>query len=253
MERKGYLYDPKKRFSSRVENYVNYRPTYPIEIINFLIKERILSKNSIIADIGSGTGILSKLFINNFNKVYAVEPNDEMRNAAERQFINYPNFISIKGSAEKTELEDHSIDIITVGQAFHWFDIELTKIEFRRVLNENGHVVIIWNSRKKAGNKFSEDYEKIVSKYGTDYKQVRMNERIVDDFYQYQLKKFENYQDLDYNGLKGRLLSTSYIPLDNDPNFEQMIIELEELFSRNQKNGKIRFEYNTLVYYGKLT
>jgi ubiquinone/menaquinone biosynthesis C-methylase UbiE len=252
MGEKGYFYEPRKRFSSRVENYVKYRPSYPKEIIPFLEENGILSKDSIIADIGSGTGILSKLFLQNKNLVYGIEPNDKMRNAAEKIFKNDTNFISLKGSAENTGLNRNSVHLITIGQAFHWFNIELAKIEFRRILKEDGYVIVIWNSRKKTGNDFSIDYERLVSNFGKDYKQVRMNENTINDFYKYKIKKFDNYQDFDFMGLKGRLLSSSYTPLENDPEFDDMIKYLKEIYQKHQKRGKIRFEYNTMVYYGKL-
>ena len=252
MGEKGYLQDSKTRFSSRVENYVKYRPSYPKEIIIFLTQEGILSKASIIADIGSGTGILTKLFLENSNKVYGVEPNDDMRKAGEFYLKDYPEFISRKGTAESTGLSDKSIDLIIIGQAFHWFDIKLTKAEFRRILKKNGHIVIVWNTRRKSGTPFLEDYEKLISKYGTDYKQVRMNEKTVDEFFKYQLETFYNYQDLNFEGFKGRLLSASYIPLKDDSKFEEMINDLKELFAKYQQNGMIRIDYDTKLYYGVL-
>ena len=248
----GYLTDPKKRFSSRVENYIKYRPNYPLEIIDFLTKQKILSKKSIVADIGSGTGILSELFLKNGNKVFGVEPNSEMRRAAERGLADYPNFVSIHSSAENTSLLSNSIDLITVGQAFHWFDVEKTKREFKDILKSDGYVVLIWNNRRKTGIGFSSQYEKIITKYGTDYKQVRKNEKNVDYFFQYEKKLFYNYQDRDFDGLKGRLLSASYIPLEGGENYEKMLNDLELIFKEHEKNEKIRIEYDTEIYYGKL-
>ncbi len=247
-----YKSDPKKRFSSRVENYIKYRPSYPQKIIKFLTEKKILNKNIAIADIGSGTGILSELFLKNGNKVYSVEPNPDMRKAAEKLLEKYNNFISIGGSAEKTGLQESSVDLITAAQAFHWFDVEKTKREFKKILKPNGYVVLIWNNRKKSGDNLSSDYEKLVLKYGTDYKEVRKNEKNVNEFYESNKKVFYNYQDLDYDGFKGRLLSTSYITLEDNPRFNRMLEELKKIFLTYQKNGTVRLEYNTEVYYGKL-
>lgn len=247
-----YLQDPKKRFTSRVKDYIKYRPGYPQAIIDFLKEENILKESSVVADIGSGTGILSELFIKNGNKVYSVEPNLDMRKAAEILLSKYDNFISINGSAEKTGLKERTIDLITAGQAFHWFDVEKTKREFKRILKSDGYIVLIWNNRKKSGDPFSNDYEKLVLKYGTDYKEVRKSEKKVDEFYNYNKGIFYNHQDLDYDGFKGRLLSTSYIPLEDSPRFFNMLGELKKIFLKYQKNGIIRLEYNTEVYYGKL-
>ena len=252
MNGKGYLSDPKKRFSSRVENYIKYRPSYPPEIIDFLTDEKVLSKQSIVADIGSGTGILSELFLKNGNKVFGVEPNTEMRRAAEKILEIYPDFVSISSSAENTSLMSNSIDLITVGQAFHWFDIFKTRIEFKDILKSDGNIVLIWNTRRKTGKGFSSQYEQFITHYGTDYEQVRNNEGNVNDFFKYKKKVFFNYQDLDFEGLKGRLLSVSYIPLEDNPTHEDMINELVKLFKKNEQNGKIRIEYDTEIFYGKL-
>lgn len=252
MGEKEYLVDPKKRFSSRAENYVKYRPSYPLEILDFLKKISILKENTIIADIGSGTGILTKIFLDNGNYVYGVEPNKDMRKAAENLLQDYKNFSSVEGSAEATDLEENCVDLIIAGQAFHWFDVEKAKKEFKRILRPNGNVVLIWNNRGKAGAEFNEKYENFMLKYGTDYKAVRKNEGNVDRFFIYQKENFDNFQDLDFNSFKGRVLSASYIPLPDNPIFPKMILELEELFHKYQQNGIIRIEYDTEVYTGKL-
>jgi ubiquinone/menaquinone biosynthesis C-methylase UbiE len=259
MNKKSFDIDPKKRFSSRVGNYSNFRPGYPQAIIAFLKAEKILQKNSIIADIGSGTGILSELFLKNGNIVYGIEPNIDMRNAAELFLKEYPEFHSIDGSAESTNLKENVVDIITVGQAFHWFDQRKARKEFKRILKPDGFVVIIWNNRKRTGSKFLEAYEELLLKYGTDYKKISKISIDFDKFYgigkdseSYKKKQFVNYQLLDYPGLKGRLLSSSYTPLDNHPNYVNMIIELEKIFKENNRDGLIRFDYETEVYYGQL-
>jgi len=253
MGAKRYLVDPKKRFSSRVENYIKYRPNYPSKIIDFMMEKKLLKKDSVVADIGSGTGILSELFLKNGNTVYGVEPNNNMRKGAERNLQKYPNFTSIDGSAEKTNLKNKSIDLATAAQAFHWFDVEYTKKEFKRILKPNGSVVIIWNNRIKTGKEFSSQYEKFIIKYGTDYKEVRKNEKKIDQFQRkLQRKVFYNYQDLDFEGLKGRLLSVSYIPLEGEPKYETMLEDMYTIFKEYERKGKVRLEYDTEVYYGKL-
>ena len=253
MSSRKYATDPKKRFSSRVENYIKYRPSYPIEIIDFLKGKKILAENTVIADIGSGTGILTKLFLNNGNLVYGIEPNKDMREAAEKNLHKYPNFSSLEGSAEATGLKDYSVDLIIAGQAFHWFDVEDTKKEFKRILKPNGNVVLIWNNRGKSGSDFNASYENFMVKYGIDYKEVRKNEGNVDRFYTYEKETFDNFQELDFTSFKGRILSASYIPLPDNPIFPKMIVELEDLFSKHQRNGIIRIEYDTEIYYGQLS
>ncbi len=252
---KKFKQDPKKRFSSRVENYIKYRPSYPQKVIEFLKESKILSNKSIIADIGSGTGILSELFLKEGNIVYGIEPNRDMRRAGENSLRDYSNFISIDGSAEFTTLQSDKIDIITAGQAFHWFNLEKTKLEFMRILKPNGWVILIWNRRKKHTNEFLKEYEKFLLRYGTDYKAIESSKLDFNKFFgviNYNLKKFENCQIFDYDGLEGRLLSTSYIPLDDHPKFNDMLLDLKQLFKKYQKNEHIQFEYETEVIYGQL-
>ena len=252
MAEKKYLVEPKKRFSSRVENYIKYRPSYPLKIINFLKEERILAKDTVIADIGSGTGILTKLFLDNGNQVYGIEPNKDMRDAAEKNLQEYTNFSSLEGSAESTGLKEDCINLIIAGQAFHWFDVRGAKREFKRILKPNGNVALIWNNRGKTGSDFDISYENFILKYGTDYKEVRKNEKNVDLFFNYQKETFYNFQELDFTSFKGRVLSSSYIPLADNPVFPKMILELEDLFNKHQRNGIIRIEYDTEIYLGKL-
>lgn len=252
-------FNSKKRFSSRVEKYVKYRPSYPPEIIEFLKKKKIYSLSSVIADIGSGTGILSELFLKEGNFVYGVEPNIDMRNAGEKLLRKYSNFLSIDGSAESTTLDSNIIDIITVGQAFHWFNLEKAKLEFLRILKPKGWVILIWNRRRKHTNEFLKEYEKFLLKYGTDYKAIEKRKLDFDKFFtgnkpdnKYNREKFDNYQIFDYDSLKGRLLSTSYIPLDENPKYNDMLLELKQLFERHQKDGHIKFDYDTELFYGQL-
>jgi SAM-dependent methyltransferase len=252
MGEKKYKIEPKKRFSSRVENYIKYRPSYPLEIIDFLKEKITLTEDTVIADIGSGTGILTKLFLENGNQVYGVEPNKDMRKAAEKILQGFTNFTSLEGSAESTGLEENYIDLIIAGQAFHWFDVGEVKREFKRILKPNGNVALIWNNRGKVGTDFNSSYENFILKYGTDYREIKKNDGNMDLFFNYQKETFYNFQELDFPSFKGRVLSSSYIPLTDNPIFPKMILELEDLFNIHQRNGIIRIEYDTEVYLGKL-
>lgn len=248
--------DSTTRFSDRVENYIKYRPGYPSEIIYYLKSEDILKSDSVIADIGSGTGISSEMFLKNGNTVYAIEPNTPMREAAEKLLSKYYNFRSINAAAENTTLPDNSIDLIVCAQAFHWFDIPKVKIEFKRILKPEGSVCLIWNERVLNGNPFLIDYEKLLLKYGTDYANVR-HENIDDnklaEFFAggYITKTYPNKQVFDYKGVKGRLLSSSYTPQKNNLLYEPMLAELKQIFDKNEIDGKIEFLYDTNIYINK--
>lgn len=249
--------DPTRRFSDRVDNYVRYRPGYPAAIIDLLAAECGLTRRSVVADIGSGTGLLARLFLDNGNRLYGVEPNQEMRQAGERLLAGYPGFTSLPGTAENTGLPDSCIDFITAGQAFHWFEPAAAIREFRRILKTGGWVVLVWNDRQGDDTPFLAEYERLLQRYAIDYGAV--THKGVDDSGlwtlfgdELKLATFENSQLFDYEGVKGRLLSSSYAPLPGHPNHEPMLSELYDLFQAYQENGQIRFRYTTLVYYYQL-
>ena len=249
--------DPTKRFSSRAQHYNKYRPKYPRAIIKLLRAECKLVSSSIIADIGSGTGILSRSFLKNGNFIFGVEPNKEMREIVERLLKNYSNFKSVNGAAESSNLKDQSVDLITSGQAFHWFHTNKSRKEFLRILKPNGWAVLIWNDRKTDATPFLKAYDSLLYKYGIDYKEVNQqipNERLFTEFFghnSFKLKIFHNFQVFNYESLKGRALSSSYAPMKGHPNYEPMMDELRRIFIEFQSDGKVRFDYDTKVYYGQ--
>ena len=250
--------DSVKRFSSRVEYYIKYRPKYPPELIDFLRNNLGLSSSSVIADVGSGPGVLSEMFLKNGNKVFCVEPNKEMREAGEKLLQEYPGFTSINGSAEATTLAPQSIDYVTAGQAFHWFDVPKTRTEFARILKPEGFAVLVWNSRKIDSTPFLKAYENFLHQHGIDYQEV--NQRNVDGqvlsrFFGaggYRAEVFANAQVFDYESLKGRVLSSSYMPMEGHPKYEPMIAELEKIYHEHQSGGTVTFEYDTEMYYGRI-
>lgn len=250
--------DPVARFSNRAENYAKFRPGYPAEVIAILESDCGLTAASSVADVGSGTGILSELFLSNGNTVFAIEPNAPMRQFAERNLKNFAKFVSIEASAEETTLETGSVDFITAAQAFHWFDREKAREEFARILKPGGWVVLIWNERQLDSTPFLRQYEDFLLRYGTDYEEVR-HEKVAGEIAQFfapeafQLKNLENFQHFDLESLKGRVLSASYMPEPDHPNFAAMLGELEAIFNAHKSDGIVSFEYETRVYYGDLT
>jgi ubiquinone/menaquinone biosynthesis C-methylase UbiE len=245
------------RFTDRVENYIKYRPGYPEDIIPFLKKEAGFNSSMQVADIGSGTGILSRLFLMNKNIVYAIEPNTAMRQAAESMLNSYTNFISIAGTAEETGLPEDSIDLIAAGQAFHWFEPVKTKAEFQRIAKRNCHAVLIWNERQ-VKSAFEQEYEKFLLKYATDYAKVNhkniTDEKIASFFapFTFKYRSFYNEQIFDFEGLKGRLLSSSYVPNEGHPAYHKMITDLNRLYEKYQVSERIKIAYETKVYAGKI-
>jgi len=249
---------PTERFTSRVETYIKYRPTYPAAVIDLLRSECGLTADAIVADVGSGTGILSELVLKNGNEVVGVEPNQAMRLAAEHLLSSYQRFRSVEGSAEASTLPAASVDLITAGQAFHWFDATAARREFARILKPNGSVALIWNDRQLDSTEFLRGYEALLRQYGTDYAKLQeINPRdVITEFFApagFTLQQFPNRQEFDYDGFKGRVLSASYTPEPGNPNFEPMLSSLRKLFDSYQVEGKVAFEYDTKVFYGRLT
>jgi len=246
-----------ERFSGRVQNYIKYRPGYPAQIIDLLESSCGLTSQSAIADVGSGTGKLAEIFLENGNQVFGIEPNASMRAAAEATLSRYPNFTSIDATAESTKLAPASVDFVTAGQAFHWFDPKNFKTECIRILKPCGYAVLIWNERLTETTPFLRDYEAFLLKYGTDYQIVR-HENAAEAIARFfaprdtTVASFSTSQEFDFEGLKGRVLSSSYTPETHDPNFEPMLIRLRELFNEHQQEGKVSLDYDTKVYYGQL-
>ena len=245
------------RFSDRVENYIRYRPGYPPEVVDYLQRECGLTPSHVIADIASGTGIWTKIVLENGNPVYGVEPNPDMRRAGERLLALYPKFTSIDSTAEATTLPNESVDFATSAQAAHWFDRERARREFSRILKPRGWLVLLWNEREVDTTPFLRDYEQLLLTYGTDYQEIR-HERTtesVNEFFDpapYQERMFPMRQEFDYSGLEGRLLSSSYAPGPGHPKHAPMLRELRRIFDESAVDGRVAFAYKTRVYFGQI-
>ena len=238
---------------------MRYRPGYPAELIRFMQVRTGLAETSRVADIGSGTGIFTSLILGAGAKVFAVEPNDAMRGAAESRLGADGNFVSVKGSAEATGLAGGSVSLITCAQAFHWFDVGAARREFRRVLAPGGWCGLVWNTAVIGKTDFAVGYEDLKVEFGTDFSRVRHEtlERAgrFDAFFgagRWGKACFENSQTLDFGGLRGRLLSSSYAPRQGHPRFQAMMESLRNLFDRCERDGVIRMDYTTELFYGHL-
>jgi SAM-dependent methyltransferase len=250
--------DPKARFSDRVDDYVKYRPHYSPDVVQAVKRACGLRPEHIIADVGCGTGLLAKIFLENGNRVVGVEPNREMRAGGESYLAAYPNFSMVDGSAEKTNLADTSVDFVIAGQAFHWFRPDETRAEFARILKPERWVVLVWNDRDTTSKPFLRAYEDFVLRHSTDYEQVAHKYLASFDALQrffapddVKLIEQHNQQELDFDGLRGRLLSSSYVPRAGEE-YEAMIGELPHLFSSHANNGHVTLEYDTKIFYGHL-
>ena len=249
---------PTKRFSNRVDNYAKYRPSYPKAMMDWFTSDEVgLVPENVVADVGMGTGISTKLFLDAGCTVYGVEPNAPMRERAEQELAVYEKFHSIDGTAEDTTLPFDSVDLIVCCQAFHWFDIDKARGEFKRILRtDESEVFLIWNERTATVG--MKDYDQILVDYGTDYKLVRHSDAVQEEdiapFFGesgYEVKEFRNIQEVDLAGLKGRIFSSSYMPTEDEATPELMNA-IQTFYDKHQKDGKIELEYITRVYRGKV-
>ncbi len=252
------IHDPKARFSDRVDDYVKYRPHYSQSVVQALQRACGLRAEHTIADIGCGTGLLAKIFLENGNRVVGLEPNREMRIAGENYLAAYPNFTMVDGSAEATSLADESADFVIAGQAFHWFRPDDTRKEFARIVKPEGWVVLIWHDRDTTTKPFLRAYEDFVRRHSTDYEQVAhkylASYEALQRFFapdEVRLIEQHNQQELDFDGLRGRLLSSSYVPKAGEQH-KAMMDELPRLFSSHAENGHVTLEYDTKIYHGHL-
>lgn len=248
-----------QRFSDRVENYIRWRPSYPDQVLQILAEEIGLTKPVLIADIGSGTGISAELCLRHGHTVYGIEPNREMREAAERLLAQYPNFHSRNGTAEHTGLPDASVDLLIAAQAYHWFDVEKSRIEFARILRPGGWCVLLWNSRRLDSTPFLRTYESLLNKYGTDYREIQHTNIDRDQlaaWYMpgtYKYRSIYNEQRFHWEGLLGRVMSSSYVPPASHPNHAPLITKLRQAFEDHQVNDEVCFEYDTEIHMGQVS
>jgi len=243
-------------FTGRAEEYAKYRPGYPEQIVTLLEHKIEFDQSKDIADVGCGTGRLSRVFLNNGNLVFGVEPNEEMRTMSEKLLNKFINFISVEGTAEVTMLATSSVDVVTVGQAFHWFDLKKTKKEFKRVLRKDGYVVIVWNERKN-GSQVMKAVNKILLSLDQEHEEAEKNlvdKNLLNTFYgveKVNTSTFPNFQMLDLAGLKGRIRSISYVPSEGEEN-KRVMNEIKDVFEKFNNGGMVKIEYDTKVFWGKL-
>jgi SAM-dependent methyltransferase len=242
-----------------VDSYVRARPGYPPAVLDAIEAETGLAPPLAVADVGSGTGIFTRLLLERGHTVYAVEPNAPMRRAAEGAVGGLPHFHSVEGRAEATSLPDGSVDLITAAQAFHWFDLDPTREEWRRILRPPRWTALLWNDRRSDDEGFGKAYEAFLREWGgAEYLRVRGSWDVagsLDRFFGPGRRRqltLANAQRLDLEALGERLLSSSYLPGPNDPRHAAMLEAARGLFEAYQAGGAVSLAYDVRVHVGRL-
>lgn len=249
------------RFSGRASFYARHRPGYPDAVIRILEQRADWNPQQTIADIGAGTGISSELFLRHGNTVWGVEPNADMRSEAAHWQARYPEFHLVDGLAEDTRLPNASVDLVVAATAFHWFDATRCRHEFRRILRPGGRVALLWNLYQSPETPLVRAFEELAARFGNkgrhSWGRERHNiskaaARLFGNEKAYDAHYLENNERLDFEGLRGRLLSASYVPLPGDDRFEPMLAELHALFAQYASGGFVELRYQTAIYLGEL-
>lgn len=249
--------DSTQRFSKRVEDYVRYRPGYPAGLVPRLLEETGLGADAVVADVGSGTGIFTHLLLQQDLRVYAIEPNTPMREAAQALLDDNRKFSSVAAPAEDTGLASNSLDLLTAAQAFHWFNNDAAKAEFRRILKPTGQLALVWN-RRKLSQPFQKAYDAILREFAPEYGKVNhmnLDDSEIAGFFapdEMRVLQFDYSQRFDFSSLLGRLKSSSYCPAEDSAHYIPLVTELLALFDQHAIEGSIEFEYDTQLYFGPM-
>lgn len=246
---------PKGRFSNRVEAYVRFRPGYPRTLIDYLVQTTGLGADWSVADVGSGTGLLTQRLVEFGCRVFAVEPNDAMRAAGARAIGSSDQLTSVNGTAERTTLESNSVDLVTAAQAYHWFDAQKARAEFARILKPPYWVALVWNTRVVDANAFMRAYEQLLLDHSVDYASVdhrRSRDRVGSFFDRFTRGAIQFSERLEFDHALGRMLSASYVPAAGHPGHDRIVTGLREAFDAFQQGGRVVYTYQTEVFVGTI-
>ncbi len=245
--------DSTTRFTDRVDDYVRYRPGYPPEVVRALEEHGALPTGGTVVDLGSGTGLLARVFLEAGRAVIGVEPNGAMRAAGERELAAFPRFTSRDGTAERTGLPDRCADLVSAGQAFHWFDPEEARTESRRILRPGGVVALVWNDRDETWP-FLAGYEELLRtlpEYGLVHHRIGEGDPVKRWFRSPRTAQLPNRQTLSWEGVRGRFLSSSYAPKAHAPELPAVEARLRRLFDTHARDGAVELRYVTRLFWGQ--
>jgi SAM-dependent methyltransferase len=250
--------DPLRRFSARARAYAAARPSYPAGVAAMMREEMALAPGAVVADVGSGTGKLTELFLDAGYRTFAVEPNPEMRAYADAAFAGRNGFVSVDGTAQATTLPAASVDAVAAGQAFHWFDPEAARDEWERIVRPGGWAILVWNLRRERSTPFMSAYDALIHRFATDMKLARAeraDESAMATLFRGRKpasRVLSHVHDMDRDTLRGRVVSSSFMPGEAEPGHREMQAAIDATFDAHAEGGFVRFEYDTPLFYGRL-
>ena len=250
--------DSTKRFSSRAEDYVRFRPGYPTEVAAWVARRSGIESGAHVVDLGSGTGLLSRAFLDAGYRVTGVEPNEPMRRAGETFLAGSDRAAFVDGTAEATGLDDACCDLVVSGQAFHWFDPLACRRECLRIVRSPSPAAMIWNERC-LGTPFMDEYESLLLKRAPTYREItasHVDETALTAYFggrRFERAEFPNAQRLNFEALRGRVMSSSYAPLPGAPGHDELMEGLDALFQRHALDGTVQIDYGTVIIFAALT
>ncbi len=247
--------DYTNRFDGKGEIYAKARPKYAAGFFAYLKDELGIPAGSTFADIGSGTGIFSEQLLSCGYKVFAVEPNADMRKKAEEKLSENDNFVSVNGSDGNMNLPGQSVDFITAAQAFHWFDCNAFMRECRRVLKPDGKIMLVYNCRDEKAA-CTKSLAALRYKYNPEFhgfSNGMSNEKCISFFAgKCDIFRADNTQIYDRQGYVNRVLSSSYSLKENDERYAEYLKEINKIFDTFSTQGRIAVPTETVAYIGAI-
>jgi len=244
------IFKGKTIFNDKAIVYQEARPSYPTIVAIEMLKN--LSEKPVITDVGAGTGKFTELLLNQNATVYAVEPNEAMRNQLKITYGDNPNLHIINADAEKTTLQNKFTDLIVVAHAFHWFNKNECKKEFKRILKDNGKVGLIWNWY--ANNPTMNEYRHLIYECATKevlFIKEQVNTEFLNNFFdKYETKEYTNDVAYNFNTIIKLAQSSHCTPVKGEKGYNEMYVKIKKWFDKYNCNGNIKFSFNCTTYMG---
>ncbi len=223
----------KEGFTGKAQAYAAARPGYPDEAIDYI--RSLAPANAVFADMGAGTGKFTELIARHGYEVFAVEPNEDMREQLEFTLATFPNAKIINSTAEATPILDHSVDIVICSQSLGWLDLDTFRKECKRIGKSGAIIVSIFN--EIPGNNPVLSSHKYTSKQASEV-----------FFYKPIIREFSNPILYTRERWIQKNASLSDNPKPTEPGYEEYLAEVNAIFDHENVDGFLRQDLVTVIY-----